>query len=324
MAPTVSILVPCFNAAHTVAATLESALGQDGVDCEAIAVDDGSSDSTLRVLEPFRDRGVTVVCQPNRGASAARNRALEAARGRFIQFLDADDILAPDKIARQLDRLEREPARTVASSAWARFTGDRDDARFEPQLVWRDQSAIEFLVSCALNELMFPPAAWLIPRDVCDTAGAWDESLSMNDDGEYMARALAASDRIAFCPEARVYYRTGNPASYGSRANHAAAESELRAWDSIVRTMLALENSDRVSRAAATGYQRIEGRYFGRFPDVVEAATRGEQRFGRGEYRFEGGPVFRALVAMCGWKTAMRLRMMKTAVRRGRARHCES
>ncbi len=308
MTPLVSILVPCYNADRWVDAAIASALAQRGARCEVIVVDDGSTDQTRDRVERFRDRGVTVLQQKNRGASAARNVALAQARGDYIQYLDADDVLDPDKVARQLDRLQREPAGVVASAAWGRFVDDPATAVFTHEAVWADLTPADFLVSCALQELMFPPVAWLIPRAVCEAAGPWDEALSMNDDGEYMSRVLAASTGIVFCEDARVFYRTGNPLSYGSRTTRSAAESELRAWDRIVDTLRRLEDTPRVTTASATGYQRIAARYLIDHPDVAEAAETREQSLGGGQYRFQGGAVFRAAVRVLGWKAALRLR----------------
>lgn len=319
MTPLVSILVPCYNAERWVDAAIESALGQRGVTCEVIAVDDGSTDGTAARLDRFRDRGVLVLRQANSGASAARNRALEHARGDFVQYLDADDMLDADKIARQLERLSREPRGVIASAAWARFTAGIGDAVFTPEPVWKDLTPADFLVTCAMQELMFPPIAWLIPRAVCDAAGPWDTTLSMNDDGEYMSRVLAASAGIAFCADAQVYYRSGNPLSYGSRTSRTAADSELRAWDRIVATLRTLEDTPRVATAAATGYQRIAARYLIDFPDVAADAEGRERAFGGGAYRFEGGAAFRAAVRVLGWKTALRLRHAHGTLRSRRA-----
>jgi glycosyltransferase involved in cell wall biosynthesis len=314
MSNLVSILIPCHNAARFLAETLTSALAQTWPATEIIVVDDGSTDGSLQELQRFAPLGVRVIEQTNKGAAAARNRALAASRGEFIQFLDADDLIGADKIATQIDVLRRAGVTKVSSCPWARFTTGTADARFTPEAVWRDLSAIDFLVTCALEELMFPPAAWLIPRSVCEAAGPWDETLSMNDDGEYMARVVAASEGIVFSEAGRVYYRSGNPLSYGSVVSERAADSELRAWDSIVETMTRVETSDRVKRAAATGYQRIQARYFGKVPAIVEQARQRERAYGRGAYRFTGGRLFRAAVDVLGWKTAMRLRLAKGAI----------
>src|SRR5689334_12629004 len=92
--PRVSILVPCYNAARWLPATLASALAQTESSIEVIVVDDGSTDESLAVARSYESRGVRVFSQRNAGASAARNRAMREARGEFLQFLDADDLLS--------------------------------------------------------------------------------------------------------------------------------------------------------------------------------------------------------------------------------------
>jgi glycosyltransferase involved in cell wall biosynthesis len=307
MSRTVSILIPCFNCSPWIGATLESALAQTWPDCEVIAVDDGSTDDTSARLEAFRSRGVTVLRQPNRGASAARNRALAEARGNFIQFLDADDLLSDDKIAVQVEALEPHADRKVASCAWGWFSTTAADATMSAETIWDDQSPIDFLVACARENLMFPPCAWLIPRRLCDAAGPWNETLSMNDDGEYMARVLAASGGIRFCEGARAYYRNANPDSYSGRRTAAAADSDLRAWDAIVAVMMRMEKSDRVAKAAAIGYQRIRIRYRGECPKVVAAAQQRERAFGGGDERLDPGLLLRITSRVLGWERAARL-----------------
>jgi glycosyltransferase involved in cell wall biosynthesis len=314
ISPLVSIIVPAYNASRWLEACLVSALEQSHKACEVIVVDDGSSDDSLSIAERFRSRGVIVVSQTNGGASAARNRALSLARGEFIQYLDADDLLAPDKIERQLAALRPHDRRSVASCEWVRFTDQPPAGILPPQSIWRDMSAIDFLVACAMEELMFPPIAWLIPRAVCDVAGGWDPALSLNDDGEYMSRVLAASAGIVFVESARAFYRSGNAGSYASQRSRKAAESELRAWEQTVATMLQLEESPRVRLAAATGFQRIEAAWFGRCDDVVARAAEKEQEFGGGRYQFDGGPLFRSAAKLVGWKSAMRLRRLKESV----------
>src|SRR5882724_9638878 len=114
----VSILVPVYNAEAFVAETIQSALDQTWPAKEIIAVDDGSTDKSREILKSFERQGIKVIEQENRGASAARNRALSDAQGEFIQFLDADDLLAPNKIEVQMGRLLSEPPGRVATSAW--------------------------------------------------------------------------------------------------------------------------------------------------------------------------------------------------------------
>ena len=100
--PVVSVLIPAFEAAPWIAATLESVVGQTWPNLDIVVVDDGSNDETATIARGFASRRVTVIRQDHRNASSARNRALTYALGDYVQFLDADDLLAPDKIEVQV------------------------------------------------------------------------------------------------------------------------------------------------------------------------------------------------------------------------------
>jgi glycosyltransferase involved in cell wall biosynthesis len=108
----VSIIIPCYNAASYVAEAIQSALGQTYAYKEVIVIDDGSSDGSLEVIRSFGD-AIHWQTGPNRGGCAARNRGLELARGEFIQFLDADDILLPNKIEQQMSLSKNNPSELV-------------------------------------------------------------------------------------------------------------------------------------------------------------------------------------------------------------------
>ena len=102
MKPLVSILIPAYNAERFLAETIRSALHQSWPHKEIIVVDDGSKDNTLALAQSFASTGVKVVAQPNQGAAAARNHLASLAQGDYLQWLDADDLLSADKIARQV------------------------------------------------------------------------------------------------------------------------------------------------------------------------------------------------------------------------------
>ena len=105
--PLVSIVLPVHDGESSIAATLESAVGQTYRNTEIVVVDDGSRDGTRAIVESWvaRDPRVRLLAQANRGVAAARNRAVEAARGELIAPLDADDLWDPTKIERQVRRL---------------------------------------------------------------------------------------------------------------------------------------------------------------------------------------------------------------------------
>lgn len=110
--PLVSIIIPCFNAEAFLGKAIDSALAQTYPRKEVIVIDDGSTDGSLEVIRSFGDR-VRWESGPNRGGCAARNRGMELARGELIQFLDADDLLLPDKLERQVPLVLEDPSLLV-------------------------------------------------------------------------------------------------------------------------------------------------------------------------------------------------------------------
>src|SRR5712672_266302 len=115
----VSILIPAYNAEEWIADTIRSAVAQTWPQKEIIVVDDGSTDQTLAVAQQFESDCVKVFTQKNQGAAAARNKAFSLSQGDYIQWLDADDLLAPDKIASQMETLQNcHSKRTLLSAEW--------------------------------------------------------------------------------------------------------------------------------------------------------------------------------------------------------------
>ena len=108
MNPLVSILIPCFNAEQWIAQAIQSALDQTWPKKEIIVVDDGSTDRSLEIVRQFDSR-IRWETGPNRGGNVARNRLLELAKGEWLQYLDADDYLLPDKITQEIDHIQRHP-----------------------------------------------------------------------------------------------------------------------------------------------------------------------------------------------------------------------
>jgi glycosyltransferase involved in cell wall biosynthesis len=105
--PLISVVIPAYNAASYLAETLESVLAQTFRDYEIILVDDGSSDETFEIAARFS--AVRRMWQANKGAAAARNAGIVAARGRYVAFLDADDLWLPEKLEKQAAWLTRNP-----------------------------------------------------------------------------------------------------------------------------------------------------------------------------------------------------------------------
>jgi glycosyltransferase involved in cell wall biosynthesis len=216
MNPLVSILIPAYNAQAYLGDTLRSAVAQTWPRKEIIIVNDGSTDETPAIARQFESPTVRLVTQKNAGAAAARNKAFSLSQGDFIQWLDADDLIAPDKIAKQMQALDQCPSRkTLLSSAWAKFMYRYQRAAFVPSSLWADLSPAEWMIRQMEDNVYMQTATWLVPRELTEAAGPWDTRLLGDDDGEYFCRVLMASTGTHFVPESKVYYRSaGGSLSY--------------------------------------------------------------------------------------------------------------
>jgi glycosyltransferase involved in cell wall biosynthesis len=276
MEPLVSILIPAFNSEEWLADTLRSALAQTYARKEIIVVDDGSTDRTLAIARRFESKVVRVVTQPNQGAAAARNEAFSLCQGDYVQWLDADDLLAPDKIALQVGMLsDCRGKRTLLSSSWARFLSRHYRAKFIPTDLWCDLSPSDWLVRKMGQNLHMQTATWLVSRELTEAAGLWDTSLLVDDDGEYFCRVLLASAGVRFTPKAKVYYRaTGTSSvSYIGRADR-KLDAQWRSMQLHIGYLRSLEDSERV-RAACVQYLRTWLIYF--YPERPDLVNRAEE-----------------------------------------------
>jgi glycosyltransferase involved in cell wall biosynthesis len=314
MPPLVSIIIPCRNGVQWLAEAVESCLAQSWTTREIIVVDNGSSDRSLAVARQYEPAVLTLQChQP--GASAARNVGLQRARGDFIQFLDADDVLDRDKIETQLERLVSGPPGAVATGAWARFRARPHEAVFAAEPVWADLAPEEFLISSWRGGGMMPNFAWLTPRAVIDRAGPWNERLSLNDDGEFFCRVVLASSGIVFCGNARGYYRSAAGSTLSRRRDKVALSSAFEAIALSCDRLLQRHDTPAARAASATHYQRFVFDAYPEVPELVATAERRIAEFGGSELCIGGGRLFRLLSRWFGWKLGKRCQLAWRALR---------
>src|ERR1700678_4298583 len=208
MKPLVSILIPAYNAEAYISDTLRSAIAQTWENKEIIVVDDGSKDKTFAVARQFESDRVKVVTQRNQGASATRNHAFSLSQGDYVQWLDADDLMAPEKTSTQIEAAERSGSkRTLISGAWAHFMHRPYRAEFLPSPLWEDLQPAEWMTRKMELNIYMQTATWLVSRELAEAAGPWDTRLLGDDDGEFFDRVLLASNGTRFVKESRVYYR---------------------------------------------------------------------------------------------------------------------
>jgi glycosyltransferase involved in cell wall biosynthesis/peptidoglycan/xylan/chitin deacetylase (PgdA/CDA1 family) len=283
--PLVSILIPAHNAEEWIADTLRSAIAQTWARKEIIVVDDGSTDQTLTVARRFESDGVRVISQKNQGAAAARNTALSLSQGDYVQWLDADDLLAPDKIAWQLEALGQcQSKRTLLSAAFGKFMYRWYRAQFVPTALWTDLSPTEWLLRKMGENLYMQTATWLVSRELTEAAGPWDTRLLSDDDGEYFCRVLLASDGVRFVPEAKSYYRAPGAAFGGSLSYIGLSDKKIKAhWLSMqlhVSYVRSLEDSERVRVACVNYLQRSMIHFYREDPEIVKEAEQMAEMLG--------------------------------------------
>lgn len=122
--PLVSVIIPVYNVEQYLKQCLDSVLAQTLLDIEVICVNDSSTDGSLKILEEYagKDRRITVVTQPNRGAGAARNKGLSMATGKYLSFLDADDFFEPDMLKLAYEKAEEDKADFVVFNSDQYYT----------------------------------------------------------------------------------------------------------------------------------------------------------------------------------------------------------
>lgn len=246
----VSILIPCYNAEMWLKKTIESALSQTWQNKEIIIVDDGSTDHSLQILKQYESPIIKIISQENMGGCAARNRALECAQGDYIQWLDADDILAPAKIECQMRVADRfDNPKILLSGPWGVFYYRHHKAEFIKSNLWKDLDPIEWFIIKFSEQVYMTNNTWLVSRQLTEQVGSWDERLSRDQDGEYFGRVVAACEKVVFVPEALSYYRRGSPESVSSGLSEKAKESEFLSKTLCINYLRSLEDSERTRKA---------------------------------------------------------------------------
>lgn len=183
----VSVIVPVFNRARMVATAIDSALqAADGLSLEVIVVDDASTDETWESLQAIGDARVRPLrLERNGGQSAARNHGLDAARGRYVKFLDSDDVLLPEHLGVEVAALEG--GADIAMSGWCEEAPDGTTACFDPP------RAFESIVDDVLAGHAVPTSAALYRRR---DDWRWDPALRKLDDWDYFCQAALGATRI--------------------------------------------------------------------------------------------------------------------------------
>ncbi|MEA3280359.1 MAG: glycosyltransferase [Thermodesulfobacteriota bacterium] len=180
--PLVSVIIPTYNRGWIIKEAVDSVLSQYFVDFELIVVDDGSTDNTRDILDAYKN-DIKVLRHNNKGVSAARNRGIALASGRFVAFLDSDDLWLPDKLSMQVDFFNSNKDALICQTEeiWI-----RNNVRVNPKKRHKKLSGMIFEPSLCL--CMVSPSAVMIKRELFEAVGLFDESLPACEDYDLWLR----------------------------------------------------------------------------------------------------------------------------------------
>ncbi len=238
--PLVSIIIPTFNRAHLIGETLDSVLAQTYTNWECIVVDDGSTDETNKLLATYceKDARFQYPHRPNdrpKGANACRNYGFELSKGEYIQYLDSDDLISQNKIKAQVAAIINEASNVISTCSWGNFSNNISDAvtKKNESYYHSYSKGFDLLNKLGENGGYFPSHVYLVKRDIIRISGGWDESLSINQDGEFFCRVLLNCDMIIFVEKALVYYRINLWNSTSTANSRERMTERIESWKTI-------------------------------------------------------------------------------------------
>lgn len=324
MKPLVSIIIPVYNAGKYLKQTILSAIDQSWPNTEILIVDDGSTDNSVEIAQQFIGPNVFVFTQENKGASAARNLGFSKSAGKYIQFLDADDILSRDKIAVQAEALEQSPgAIAVCSTVHFKDGGTHklatpsanDDA-----FIYTTNNVVDFLINLwggnNFKAGMIQPNAWLTPSDIIERNGPWNEELTLNDDGEFFARMILNSKGIIKTGGLN-YYRKypSSKQNLSSQKKREDLQSALKALQLKKQYLFSYTNSEPAKKTFYRLFTELSVMCYQTDAAVYAEACRELSYLPTYDYTVVlGGRVINTIAGIFGWRFAKKMQLWHSKI----------
>jgi glycosyltransferase involved in cell wall biosynthesis len=313
--PLVSIIIPIYNSEKHLAQCIESAIAQTWACKEIILVDDGSTDNSYAIAQKYTGKSnIKLLRQANQGASAARNMGLKEAKGEYIQFLDADDLLSPNKIEAQIKILNGSKTQLSACRTIHFNDGENHlDGLQSAGWFYRDSNdPIDFLTKLYAGDDVLPGYggmvavhAWLTPKSLIEKAGPWNEGLSLDDDGEFFCRVVLASKGIKFSDKGFTYYRKfKGQQTLSAQKSKKGMESAVLAIDLKLAHMTARSEDPIVCRVFAKHYWWAGVLAYPQFKSLSQYCIKKAKQLGYSGEQYVGGRGGHVLAAILGWKAA--------------------
>lgn len=305
-----SILIPAFNAESHLAAALDSLLVQSGENFEVVICDDGSRDGTESIASRYgeRDSRVRYLRQGHAGASAARNAAFSAARGRWLIYFDADDLSYPGSLAAMM-KVARLHPKDIVYCRCSKVGQDPNRSMSAAPLFSGDMAGWLWIERAFMYDYPTYPGCFVLPRSLIEEVGGWNEQLSFQDDIEFYARAISGVEIVRYCPEALFLYRQGVPGSVSNTPGRGSGESQWLATTLAVQHLLRVRNTRSARLAAVRQLMLVSYAQYLSAPDISRKAEIYAKSLADGPFWrpwLPGGPKRRVLQAALGWKLALK------------------
>lgn len=227
----ISVIIPAFNAQNWIRSAIQSVVGQGVDNMEIIVVDDGSTDRAAEIVEK-EFPSVQLVKIKNGGPSIARNFGTNLSKGEFIQYLDADDLLAPDKLKVQLEMLKTSGA-DIAYGDWQKLIRNKEGIFENGGTVTRKLQNPEIDL---FTDFWCPPAAYMFRRSIVEKIGGWKEDLPVIQDARFALDCALYGGKFIHCSGIMAYYRVQSSNSVSTNSSTAFVRdcfrnaTEIEAW----------------------------------------------------------------------------------------------
>ncbi|WP_426092176.1 glycosyltransferase family 2 protein [Flavobacterium sp. DSR3-2] len=240
MNPLISIIIPSYNRENLMRETLDSIIEQTYTNWECIVIDDRSTDGTDAILKEYSNRHnqfivITKPLELKQGASVSKNLGLQLARGEYIQFLDSDDILAENKLEKQIEALKNEDEKVISVCITSNFNKINDAVILDNQRkdYCNFSNAKEYFELIGEIGGYYAPESFLISKELINFSGHWNENLTLNDDGEFFFRIIYNSNKIIFTKDTFVRHRQKTGNNLSTLNSFQKATSLLNSWKII-------------------------------------------------------------------------------------------
>lgn len=297
----VSICVPAYNCRRYVEDTLRCLCSQTYPNIEIIVINDGSTDDTAIKIENIKDNKIKLITVKNGGAAKARNTAFKNSNGELVVFFDTDDIVDKDYLLNQIKAFNGE-MNSVVSCQWARFYND-DLTNItlvpNPKHPMNLKTWVEefwYQVNPMTN-----PGRFLIPRNIIENAGLWNEELKLNDDMEFFTRIFDNSASIIFNDESILYYRSGISSLSGT-SGELAYRSLYMSIKLSTEIVLKKYPNTLTQKACANMWQSFIYTIYPSEKSLLKLAEKELHNLAKSNFKYPSGGLTQILIKLIGWK----------------------